>query len=91
MFFELVFVVGVLIFLMIGVFFGDKLVGVVMGLFVLLLIVVGVFVVIKGVDGIVYVGVYCFDVFVCFMKVLVFVGVVVVFIFLIGNCCVELD
>ena len=82
---ELVLAVGALILLMIGVFSGDKSVGTVTGLSVLLLIAVGALIVFKGVDGTAYAGAYRSDAFVRFMKVLALAGAGVALILSIGN------
>ena len=82
---ELILAAGALVLLMIGVFSGEKSASAVTGLGILLLVVVGGLLYVKGTDGAAYAGAYISDPFARFMKLLALAGAVVALILALGN------
>ncbi|SIP97549.1 NADH dehydrogenase subunit N [Rhizobium sp. RU20A] len=82
---ELILAVGALILLMIGVFSGEKSTSTVTGLAVAVLIIAGLWLVLRTGEGLAYNGAFVSDAFAKFMKVLALIGSITALVMTVGH------
>ncbi len=82
---ELILAVGALILLMVGVFSGEKSTSTVTGLAVAVLIIAGLWLVLRTGEGLAYGGVFVSDAFAKFMKVLALIGSITALVMTVGH------
>jgi NADH-quinone oxidoreductase subunit N len=82
---ELILAVGALVLLMVGVFSGERSASTVTGLSVAVLIIAGLWLVLKTGNGEAYAGAFLSDPFAKFMKVLVLIGSITVMVMTVGH------
>src|SRR6185437_1791683 len=82
---EVILAVGALALLMIGVFSGERSSTTVTGLAVALLIIAGLWLVMRGGDGVAYGGAFVSDPFARFMKVLILIGSITAMVLTVGH------